>query len=184
MTLEYSPKYPFCPYAPFVADDRADMPGIDVRSHHPSSPPSVKALAMLRASLSAPYPSTKPDAPPLEFNLEVIESKPPTPDQLRTILSYVTPKDANAATSSYMTFLSSHPSAPGSEEQPQSAACIAELGAQNPNALKWPVVVDWNGGRASIGDVDGVAKLLEALRRRRDGEVKDEDVVRPKGWFS
>ncbi|KAG8215456.1 hypothetical protein J3R82DRAFT_9072 [Butyriboletus roseoflavus] len=146
-------------------------------SHHPASPPSVKALAMLRASLSAPYPPSKPNAPPLEFNFEVIESKPPTPDQLRTILSYVTPKDVNA---SYSTFLSSHP---GLEEQPESAADVAELGAQDPNALKWPMVVDWNGGRASIGDVDGVAKMLEALRQRRDGEVKDEDVVEPRGWF-
>jgi len=60
---------------------------------------------------------------------------------------------------------------------------VAELGAKNPNALKWPVVVDWNGGRASVGDVDGVGKMLEALRQRRDGEV-GEDVVQPKGWFS
>lgn len=154
---------------------------MDVHSHHPSSPPSVKALAMLRASLSAPYPSSKPDAPPLDFNLEVIESKPPTPDQLRTILAFVTPKDVSAP--SYATFLSSHPNAPRAEEQPQSATGVAELGTQNPNALKWPVVVDWNGGRASVGDVDGVAKMLEALRQRRDGEVKDEDVVQPKGWF-
>lgn len=138
---------------------------------------------MLRASLSAPYPPTKADASPLEFNLEVIESKPPTPDQLRTILSYLTPKDVTAATPSYTTFLSSHPSAPGSEEQPQSATGIAELGAQNPNALKWPVVVDWNGGRASVGDVDGVVKMLEMLRQRRDGEAKEEDIVEPKGWF-
>jgi hypothetical protein len=156
---------------------------MDVHSHHPSSPPSVKALAMLRASLSAPYPSSKSDAPPLDFNLEVIESKPPTADQLRAILSFVTPKDVSAATPSYATFLSSHPSAPRVEEQPQSATGVAELGTQNPNALKWPVVVDWNGGRASVGDVDGVAKMLEALRQRRDGEVKNEDVVQPKGWF-
>lgn len=138
---------------------------------------------MLRASLSAPYPPTKSDAPPLEFNFEVIESKPPTPDQLRTILSYVAPKDAKEAIPSYATFLSSHPSAPDAGEQPQSAAGVAELAAQNPNALKWPVVVDWDGGRASIGDVDDVVKMLEALRQRRDGEVKDEDGVQPKGWF-
>ncbi|KAG6377761.1 hypothetical protein JVT61DRAFT_14534 [Boletus reticuloceps] len=151
-------------------------------SHHPSSPPSVKALAMLRASLSAPYPPTKLDAPPLDFNLEVIESKPPTPNQLRTILSYVTPPH-DVSTASYATFLSSHPSAPGVEERPQSATDVAELGTRNPNALKWPVVVDWDGGRASVGEVDGVANILEALRQRRDGEGKDEGVVQPKGWF-
>jgi len=134
-------------------------------SHNPSSPPSVKVLALLRASLSAPYPPSKEGAPPLEFNLEVIESRPPTPDQLRTILSYL-PKDGN-----YASFLSAHPSA---AEQPSSAAGIAALGARNPSALKWPVVVDWNGGRASVGDVDGVAKMLEALRQQRDGELKDD----------
>ena len=138
---------------------------------------------MLRASLSTPYPPSKPDAPPLDFNLEVIESKPPTPDQLQTILSYVTPKDASAVPPSYATFLSSHPSAPGMGEQPQNASGVAELGTKNPNALKWPVVVDWNGGQASVGDVEGVAKMLESLRQRRDGEVNNEGVVEPKGWF-
>ncbi|KIJ64340.1 hypothetical protein HYDPIDRAFT_181957 [Hydnomerulius pinastri MD-312] len=152
--------------------------------HHPSSPPSTKALAMLRSSLSGPFPPNKPDAPPLDFNLEVIESTPPTPEQLRTILSYLTPKDSAAAPPPYSTFLSSHPSAAGVSEQPQSAVGIANLGAQNPNALKWPVVVDWNGGKASIGDVDGVKGILEALRQRRDGEVKDEDTHQSKGWFS
>ncbi|KAF9235013.1 hypothetical protein BU15DRAFT_89751 [Melanogaster broomeanus] len=141
--------------------------------HNASSPPSVKALAMLRASLSAPYPPNKPDASPLEFNLEVVESKPPTPDQLRTILSYLAPKDS-AVPPPYTTFLSSHP-----------AVGISNLAAQNPSALKWPVVVDWNGGRASVGDVAGVKHILEALRQRRDGEVKgDDDVAQPKGWFS
>ncbi|KAF9221786.1 hypothetical protein BS17DRAFT_784694 [Gyrodon lividus] len=139
---------------------------------------------MLRSSLSGSYPPDKPDAPPLDFNLEVIESKPPTPHQLRTIISYLTPKESVAASPPYSTFLSSHPSAPGSSEQPQSAIGIANLATQNPNALKWPVVVDWNGGRASVGDVDGVRNMLEALRQRRDGEVKDDDVAQPKGWFS
>ncbi|KIJ18357.1 hypothetical protein PAXINDRAFT_72110, partial [Paxillus involutus ATCC 200175] len=151
-------------------------------SHHPSSPPSVKALAMLRSSLSAPYPPDKPNAPPLDFNLEVIESKPPTPHQLRIILSNLTPKDSAAASPSYSTFLSSHPSAPASSEQPHSAIGVVNLATQNPNALKWPVVVDWNGGRASVGDVDGVKNILEALRQRRDGEVKDDDDIAQPKW--
>ena len=68
-------------------------------------------------------------------------------------------------------------------EQPQNASGVAELGTKNPNAANWPVVVDWNGGRASVGDVESVAKILELLRQRRDSEVKDEGVVEPKGWF-
>jgi hypothetical protein len=43
--------------------------------------------------------------------------------------------------------------------------------------------VDWTGGRASIGDVEGVKEILEAIRKERDGEAKRvED--QPKGWFS
>ena len=139
-------------------------------SHHPASPPSVKALAMLRQSLAAPYPPSTPGAPPLEFNLEVVEAAP-TPDQLRTILAYVPDP-------SYAAFLSAP--APG---EAQSAPGVAELGARDPGALKWPVVVDWHGGRASIGDVDGVAHMLEALRQRRDGELTDDGVAQPGGWF-
>ncbi|KIJ18360.1 hypothetical protein PAXINDRAFT_9437 [Paxillus involutus ATCC 200175] len=131
--------------SPNEASDNALLDG----NHHPSSPPSVKALAMLRSSLSAPYPPDKPNAPPLDFNLEVIESKPPTPHQLRIILSNLSPKDSAAASPSYSTFLSSHPSAPALSEQPHSAIGVVNLALQNPNALKWPVVVDWNGGRAS-----------------------------------
>jgi hypothetical protein len=49
--------------------------------------------------------------------------------------------------------------------------------------LKWPIVVDWEGGKAAIGDVEGVKGILENLRKKRDGESKDgED--KPKGWFS
>jgi hypothetical protein len=58
------------------------------------------------------------------------------------------------------------------------------LGNENPNMLKWPVVVDWIGGRASIGDVDGVKGILEAIRKERDGESKGEEEYQPKGWFS
>lgn len=55
---------------------------------------------------------------------------------------------------------------------------------KNPNVFKWPVVVDWTGGRASIGDVDGVKDILEAIRQERDGESKRDEEYKPKGWFS
>ena len=140
-------------------------------SHHPSSPASVRALAVLRSALSAPYPADKPQAPPLEFNLEVVESVPPTPDQLRTILSFITPK--NASSQSYSAFLSAHPSTPS--PSPSTPSGISALAGENLNVLKWPIVVDWNGGRASVGDVESVKSILEALRQRRDSEVNDED---------
>ena len=34
------------------------------------------------------------------------------------------------------------------------------------------------------GDIDGVKSILKELRKRRDGEVKDEEEDKPKGWFS
>jgi hypothetical protein len=40
------------------------------------------------------------------------------------------------------------------------------------------------GGRASIGDVEGVAGILEAIRKESDGEAKGEEEHQPKGWFS
>lgn len=61
---------------------------------------------------------------------------------------------------------------------------IANLGTQNPNAMRWPIVVDWTGGRASIGDVEGVKGILEMLRQKRDGESKGDEEFKPKGWIS
>jgi hypothetical protein len=82
-----------------------------------------------------------------------------------------------------MALLSVHPSV-SATEQPATLKDISELAEKNPKALKWPIVVNWNDGTASIGDVEGVKDILERLRRKRDGELKDEDVDQPKGWFS
>jgi hypothetical protein len=67
---------------------------------------------------------------------------------------------------------------------PKNVKGIAELANKNLNALKWPIVVDWTGGRASIGEVDGVKGILEAIRQERDGESKGAGEHQPKGWFS
>ncbi|KAG6336746.1 hypothetical protein ID866_2351 [Astraeus odoratus] len=132
---------------------------------------------MLQTALSEPYPRDRPGAPPLQFNLEVVESTPPTPDQLKTILSYLTPGGSEKTRPpSYSTFLSAHPGAAELSEQPHTAAAISSVAARYPSALRWPVVVDWNGGRACVGDVECVKGILEALRQRRDGEVKEDDV--------
>ena len=82
-----------------------------------------------------------------------------------------------------MALLSVHPSVSASE-QPTTLIEIAALAEKNPRALKWPIVVDWNGGKASIGGGEGVKDILEILRKKRDAKLKDEDVDQPKGWFS
>jgi hypothetical protein len=148
-------------------------------SHQPSSPPSNKALNLLRTSLSSPYPPTKPESPPLEFNLDVVEGAP-TSDQLRIILSYLPSKAITPSNA----FLSAHFAAPTGSERPETTGAIARLAQENPAALKWPIVVDWNGGQASIGDPDGVKAILEKLRQKRDGEAKEEEIDQPKGWFT
>ncbi|KAJ3776828.1 thioredoxin-like protein [Lentinula raphanica] len=149
--------------------------------HHPASPPSQQALDILRSAVSGPYPPTKSTTPPLDFKLEVIEA-PPTADQLKTIMSYVSPERSASAAS---IFLSAHPSTPSGSEAPQSASAIHDIGVKNPKVMKWPIVVDWTGGRASIGDVEGVKSILETLRKQRDGEIpNDETIDQPKGWFS
>lgn len=150
-----------------------------VSSHRPSSQPSTKALSLLRNSLSSPYPSDKPSSLPLEFNLEVIES-PPTVDQLQTILSYFPSK----AVSPSHVFLSAHPSAPSLENRPATLSGIVELARENPQAIKWPIVVDWQDGKVAVGDVDGVKSILEHLRKKRDGEIKEDEVAQSKGWFT
>jgi len=83
-----------------------------------------------------------------------------------------------------MVFLSAHPSGPSTFDQPTTVQGIAELAEKNPLALKWPIVVDWNNGKVSIGDVEGVKGILENLRRKRDGEYQEEQVHQPKGWFT
>jgi len=155
---------------------KSKLPQISI-FHHASSPPSTKALGLLRSALSAPYPSSKPDAPPLEYNLEVVEAAPNS-DQLRTILSYMPSK----ATSPSLALLSSHPSA--GADRPDSVGAIAELVRKNPQALKWPIVVDWENGKAAVGSVDGVKEIIESVRKRRDGEGGGEDIDQPKGWFT
>lgn len=131
--------------------------------------------------MSSPYPPSKPNAPPLNFNLEVIENSPPTSDQLRTILSYLPGDKTRGETPSPVDLLSSHPTV---HTRPTSPEGLSKLAEQNLHALKWPIVVDWDHGKAAVGDVEGVKSILEELRKRRDGEVKDDDVDKPKGWFS
>ncbi len=70
------------------------------------------------------------------------------------------------------------------ESRPTSTDAVARLASQNPHALKWPIVVDWTGGKAAVGDVEGVQSILEELRKRRDGESMDDEEHKPKGWFS
>jgi len=118
---------------------------------------------MLQAALTRPYPQGKQHSGPLEFDLEVVESAP-TPDQIETIRKYVS--SPNLST----TFLSSHPTSPDASESPSTPADLVNLARRTPMAMKWPIVVDWMNGRASIGDIGAVQGILEEIRKERDGK--------------
>lgn len=60
-----------------------------------------------------------------------------------------------------------------------------KLAEKNKNALRWPIVVDWEDGQVAVGDVEGVKRILEKIRKKRDGEEAAEpEEDKPKGWFT
>ncbi|KAH8101218.1 thioredoxin-like protein [Cristinia sonorae] len=130
--------------------------------HRTSSPPSQMALRILQGALSSPYPPYAHTEHPLEFNLEVIEDRPPTPDQIRTILSYT-----NASSPDTLLYPYSGSLSQGKDRTPEEVTSLVQ---QNPKVLKWPIVVDWDGGRAAVGDLEGVKNILENLGKQRDGQ--------------
>ncbi len=116
--------------------------------------PSNRALALLQAALSSPYPQGSASKSPLKFDLEVIENAPPTADQIRSILDYL-PRIRDVDDPHHVAALiSSHPSAPSLPDRPHSPEGLVRLAQKSPLALRWPIVVDWTSGRASAGDVD------------------------------
>jgi len=136
-------------------------------SHREGAANSDRALELLRSAASSSYPPGHSKGP-LKFNLEVITSLP-TKDQLRTIESYL----RHGGLASFVT-----------GDSPATPDQVLSQAKRDLDAFKWPVVVDWVGGKASVGDVDGVNDILENLRKRRDGEVNEPEEHKPKGWFS
>jgi hypothetical protein len=92
---------------------------------------------------------------------------PPTPDQVRTIVSYLRNSESNSVSA----LLSAHPSAGDVNAHPATPEDLVRLVKRTPMALKWPIAVDWHSGRAAAGSVEGVVELLEHLRKIRDGEA-------------
>lgn len=136
-------------------------------SHREGVSNSDRALELLRSAVGGSYPPGHSKGP-LNFNLEVVTDLP-TKEQLRTIESYL----PHGGISSFVTG-----GTPATTDQVLSQA------RQDLDAFKWPVVVDWVGGKASVGGIDGVNEILENLRKRRDGEVNEPEEHKPKGWFT
>jgi len=117
---------------------------------------------VLKRATSEGYPFGSGKA--LEFNLEVVESAP-TPDQMTTISTYTSkPASSLLATASPTSSAST-----GSGDTND----IHKQVSQNPMNLRWPIVVDWENGRAVVGDSGEAERtrsvILEGLRKDRDG---------------
>ena len=61
-----------------------------------------------------------------------------------------------------MAFLSVHSSV-SATEQSITLKGNSALAEKNPKALKWPIVVNWNDGKAAIGGGEGVRDILEMV---------------------
>jgi len=135
------------------------LPNISI-FHHAKPAASQRAVNVLKRATGEGYPFGSGKA--LQFNLEVVESAP-TPDQMNIISSY-TSKPASSL------LAAAHPSA---SAETGDASHVHKQVSQNPMNLRWPIVVDWENGRAVVGDSGEADRtksvILEGLRKDRDG---------------
>ena len=155
-------KYPSCKH-----DENYVASPFTHSSHREGVTNSDRALELLRSAASSSYPPGHSKGP-LNFNLEVVTGLP-TKDQLRTIESYL----PHGGLASFV--------AGGS---PVTADQVLSQAKRDLDSLKWPIVVDWHDGKAAVGDINSVNEILEHLRKKRDGEVKEPEEHKPTGWFS
>ncbi|KAI9838924.1 MAG: hypothetical protein M1819_004132 [Sarea resinae] len=123
--------------------------------HKPSSSASLRALTVLKqASANASETATEDQATDhtaqnkaqrTEFDLDVTENAP-TSDQLRSILEYVGSESAGELVK-------------GARDEADAMRKLRES-AEN---FKRPVIVDWNNGRAVLGDNE--SEILSMLKQ-------------------
>ncbi|MCJ1460397.1 hypothetical protein MMC28_010777 [Mycoblastus sanguinarius] len=124
--------------------------------HKPSTPASLRVLTLLKqVSAHASETATEDQATDhthqnklqrTEFELNVTED-PPTSDQMRSILEYVGARQASQVVT-------------GARDEADAIKLLAE----NANRFKPPVTVDWNNGRAVIGDNESeIMKMIAQL---------------------
>ncbi|RMY10506.1 hypothetical protein D0867_08377 [Hortaea werneckii] len=86
-----------------------------------------------------------------DFNLDVQET-PPTPDQLTSILDYLGPSKAGTVV----------------EEATGTSDALRKFNAKQ-QAFQRPVTVDWNNGRAVVGDDESeLMRLVRTLPKETD----------------
>jgi len=122
--------------------------------HKPSSAASTRVFTLLKqASAEASSPATEDQASDhghqdkaqrSEFELDVTESAP-TSDQLRSILEYLGGKPASAVVQ-------------GARDEADAMKKLKE----NADSFTRPLTVDWNNGRAVVGD--NKSEILNMIR--------------------
>ncbi|KAI1500013.1 thioredoxin-like protein [Biscogniauxia marginata] len=131
--------------------------------HKSGSPASVRVATLLNqvsanAAESATEdqasdhtPQTHPKRLRQEFDLNITED-PPTPDQLKTILEYVGENRVGSVIQ-------------GASTQKEALKKFKE----NTSSFKWPVIVDWNNGKAVASEKESeILKLLEQLNEKEE----------------
>ncbi|KAI6849863.1 hypothetical protein KC332_g2635 [Hortaea werneckii] len=129
--------------------------------HAPSVPASMRAHAILKqAAATAQSSATEDQASDhdnqsrlqrTDFNLDVQET-PPTPDQLTSILDYLGPSKAGTVV----------------EEATGTSDALRKFNAKQ-QSFQRPVTVDWNNGRAVVGDDESeLMKLVRTLPKETD----------------
>ncbi|KAJ6457608.1 hypothetical protein C8R45DRAFT_1032708 [Mycena sanguinolenta] len=130
--------------------------------HNPNNRMSEHVLRALQAA-TIQYPPQRGPGPihryhgPLKLNITVHE-RPPTADEFRLLLPL-------QSVPSFTAFLSSR------AISATSSQALVDVISQQPDALNWPVVVDWEHGDCSIGG-GGYRKLLDNASRRRKKAIR------------
>ncbi|KAI0147431.1 thioredoxin-like protein [Xylariaceae sp. FL1272] len=127
--------------------------------HKASSPASVRAATVLKqASANASEAATEdqasdhshqtnPHRP--EFDLNITE-EPPTADQLKTILEYVGQSKIGTIVQ-------------GASNENEAMKKFKE----SSDSLKYPVIVDWNNGKAIATDKESeILKMLDQMKSK------------------
>ncbi|RMZ14369.1 hypothetical protein D0862_02038 [Hortaea werneckii] len=137
--------------------------------HAPSVPASMRAHTILKqAAATAQSSATEDQASDhdnqsrlqrTDFNLDSadlsnldVQEDPPTPDQLTSILDYLGPSKAGTVV----------------EEATGTSDALRKFNAKQ-QAFQRPVTVDWNNGRAVVGDDESeLMRLVRTLPKETD----------------
>ncbi|KAL4898748.1 thioredoxin-like protein [Aspergillus ambiguus] len=125
--------------------------------HSPSLPSSTRALNILKQASAAAAAETTPSNRG-EFQLEVTTA-PPTSDQLRNILDYVTANPAGASQNTVQ--YSVGEVIKGAQDAEDAVKRFKEGGE---GVFVRPITVDWTNGRAVLGDNESeILKMVHQL---------------------